>query len=90
MYSKSKILQRSKQILVHVFFLVKHDGRFKTRVVADGNLTDILINSVYAGVVSLRIFRICLFLAELNRRTTYATDIGNAYIEAYTSVYYCY
>ena len=27
----------------------------------------------------------CLFLTELNGMTAYATDIGNAYLEAYTS-----
>ena len=44
---------------------------------------------MYAGVVSLRGFRMCLFLAELNDMTAYATDIGNAYLEAYTSEKVC-
>ena len=44
---------------------------------------------VYAGVVSLRGFRMCLFLAELNDMTAYATDVGNAYLEAYTSEKVC-
>lgn len=69
--------------------MVKHDGRFKTRVVADGHLTDFPIDSVYAGVVSLRGFCICLFLAELYRMTAYTTDIGNAYLEVYTSEKVC-
>ena len=30
-----------------------------------------------------------LFLAELNEMTPYATDIGNAYLEAYTSEKVC-
>ena len=54
-------------------------------MVANGHLTDIPIDSVYSGVVSLRGFCIMLFLAELNQLETWATDIGNAYLEAETS-----
>ena len=54
-------------------------------MVADGHLTDIPVDSVYSGVVSLRALRIMLFLAELNQLETWATDIGNAYLEAETS-----
>jgi Reverse transcriptase (RNA-dependent DNA polymerase) len=64
---------------------VKHNGRHKARLVADGHLTDIPLDSVYSGVVSLRGFRLVLFLAELNELQLWATDIGNAYLEAYTS-----
>jgi len=70
---------------VHLVFDVKHDGRHKARLVADGHLTEVPIESVYSGVVSLRGFRLVLFLAELNGLETYATDIGNAYLEAKTS-----
>ena len=74
-----------KKIRVHLIFDVKHDGRHKARMVADGHLTDIPVDSVYSGVVSLRGLRIMLFLAELNQLETWATDIGNAYLEAETS-----
>lgn len=73
-----------KKIRVHLVFDVKHDGRHKVRVVADGHLTDIPVDSVYSGVVSLRGLRIMLFLAELNDLEVWATDIGNAYLEAKT------
>jgi hypothetical protein len=43
-----------KKIRVHLIFAVKHDGRHKCRLVADGHLTDVPIDSVYSGVVSLR------------------------------------
>ena len=33
---------------------IQHDGRHKARCVADYHLTDIPIDSVYLGVVSLR------------------------------------
>jgi hypothetical protein len=39
---------------------------------------------VYSGVVSLRGLRIVTFLAELNGLDLWATDIGNAYLEAFT------
>ena len=64
---------------------VKHDCRHKARMVADGHLTDIPLDSVYSGVVSLRGLRLLIFLAELNNLDTWATDIGNAYLEAETS-----
>ena len=42
-----------KKICVHLVYDAKHDGRHKARLVADGHLTDIPIDSVYSGVVSL-------------------------------------
>ena len=71
-----------KKIRVHLIFAVKHDGRFKSRCVADGHLTDTPLESVYSGVVSLRSLRLVMFLAELNDMQSWATDIGNAYLEA--------
>ena len=68
---------------------MKHDGRHKARLVADGHLTDIPLNSVYTGVVSIRGMRMCLFLGELNAMEAYATDIGNAYLEAKTNEKVC-
>jgi hypothetical protein len=59
---------------------VKHDGRHKACVVANGNLMDTALESVYSGVVSLRGLRTCIFLGELNNMTPWATDIGNAYL----------
>ena len=73
-----------KKIRTHLVFDVKHNGRHKARMVADGHLTDIALESVYSGVVSLRGLRLLIFIAELNKLETWATDIGNAYLEAYT------
>jgi Reverse transcriptase (RNA-dependent DNA polymerase) len=74
-----------KKIRVHVIFDVKHDGKNNARLV-DGHLTNIPLDSVYSGVVGLRGFHLVLLLAELNHLNIWATDIGNAYLEAYTSV----
>jgi hypothetical protein len=35
-----------KKIRVHLIFAVKHDGRHKSRLVADGHLTDVPVDSV--------------------------------------------
>ena len=85
-----KIPQGYKKIRTHLIYAVKHDGRHKARMVADGHLTDIPIESVYSGVVSLRGLRMVMFLAELNDLDTCATDIGNAYLEAHTKEKVCF
>jgi hypothetical protein len=56
---------------------------------ADGHLTDIPVDSVYSGVVTLQGLRLLVFLAELNDLQIWATDIGNEYLEALTSKKVC-
>jgi hypothetical protein len=73
-----------KKIRVHLICDVKHDGRHKALLVADGHLSDIPVDSVYSGVVTLQGLRLLIFLAELNDLQTWAIDIGNAYLEALT------
>jgi hypothetical protein len=66
-------------------YAVKHDERYKSRIVAGGHLTGTPMESVYSGVVSLpRGVRIVIFLAELNGLKIWQTDVGNAYLEATT------
>jgi hypothetical protein len=72
------------KIRVHLVYAVKHDGRHKARLVADGHLTDVPLESVYSGVVSLRGIRMAVFLGELNNLNIWCTDVGNAYLESYT------
>ena len=78
-----------KNICVHLVYDVKHDGRHRARLVADGHLTDIPVDSVYSGVVSLRGFRLLLFLAELNGLKIWGMDISSTYREAYTKEKVC-
>jgi len=78
-----------KRIRVHLVYAVKHDGRHKARLVADGHLTDLPVDSVYSGVVSLKGLRAMLFIAELNGLPIWSTDIGNAYLEATTQEKVC-
>jgi hypothetical protein len=54
-------------------------------LVADGHLPDVPLHSVYSGVVSIKEFRLVIVLIELNNLELWATEIGNAYLEAYTS-----
>ena len=42
-----------KKIRVHLMFDIKHDGRHKARLVADGYLMEIPVESVYSSVVSI-------------------------------------
>lgn len=81
---KCKPPEGYRKIRVHFVFDVKHDGRHKARLVAGGHLTPIPLESVYSGVVTLRGLRIVCFISELNELILYATDIGNAYLEAFT------
>ena len=73
-----------QKIRVHLVFDVKHDGRHKARLVADGHLTKEPVETIYSGVVSIRNLRIALFLGSLNDLEVWGADIGNAYLEALT------
>ena len=55
-YNKDKIVNAPKgyqKIRVHFVFDVKHCGKFKARLVADGHLTKEPNETIYSGVVSL-------------------------------------
>jgi hypothetical protein len=71
-------------INVHLVFDVKTTLQRKARLVAGGHMTEPPKESVYSGVVSLRILRLICFLAELNHLELMSAHIGNAYLEAYT------
>ena len=78
-----------QKIRVHFVYAVKHDGRFKARLVADGHLTKEPVESIYSGVVSLRSLRMVVFLSQLNDLEICGADVGNAYLEAYTDEKLC-
>ena len=71
-----------QKIRVHFVYAVKHDGRFKARLVADGHLTNEPVESIYSGVVSLRSLRMVVFLSQLN-------DLEIWGAEAYTDQKLC-
>ena len=58
--------KRYQKIRVHFVFDVKHCGKFKARLVADGCLTKEPNETLYSGGFSLRNLRLAMFLAELN------------------------
>ena len=74
---------------MYTIFDVKHDGRHRAWVVADGNLTEVPTESVYSGVVSLCGLRACIFLGELNNMPAWGTNISLAYLCAKTSELVC-
>ena len=56
-----------QKIRVHFVYAVKHDGRFKARLVADGHLTKEPVESIYSAVVSLRSLRMVAFNSTIWR-----------------------
>ena len=84
---RNKVINACKEfqtIRVHFVFDVKHCGKFKARLVADGHLTKEPNKTVYSGVVSLRNLRLAMFLAELNGLQLWGADVGNSYLQALT------
>jgi hypothetical protein len=71
-------------IRVPFVFDVKDDLRRKSCLVAGGHMTATPKDSGYSGVVTLRLLRLCMLLAELNGLKVKAANIGNAYLEANT------
>ena len=78
------------KIRCHFVYDVKHSGKFKSRFVAGGHMTDTPTDSIYSGVVSIPGIRMVTFLAELNGLELWATDIGNAYLESVTQEKVCF
>jgi hypothetical protein len=63
---------------------VKHDGHHKSRLVADGHLTNPNTESVYSVVVPLEGILLVTFLSQINELEPSGTDVGNTYLEATT------
>ncbi len=55
-----------RKIRVHLIFDVKHNGWHRSRLVANGHLTEVPLDSIYSGVILLCRLSLLLFLAELN------------------------
>ena len=73
------------KIPCHMVHDIKASGRHKSRFVAGGHRTSTPTDATYSGVVSLQGIRLVTFIAELNDLEIWGTDIGNAYLESYTS-----
>ena len=73
-----KYTSQSPKDQIKLDIAVKHDGRHKARLVADGSLTPEPVENIYSGVVSLRHLRLVIFLGELNNLELWGADIGNA------------
>ena len=86
---KAVIPDGFQKIRVHFVYAVKHDGRFKARLVPDGHLTKEPVESIYSGVVSLRSLRMVVFLSQLNDLKIWGADVGIAYLEVYTDEKLC-
>lgn len=67
-----------------ILCMISKNGTIKARMISDRNLTDVPLYILCSSVISLRGLILVLFLYELNNLEPYATEIGNAYLEAYT------
>jgi len=78
------------RINCHIIFDVKMDLTRKARFVAGGHMTDPPTSMTYASVVSRDSVRIAFLLAALNDCNILSGDIGNAYLNAFTTekIYY--
>ena len=76
--------KKHDKIGVHSVFDVKHYGKFKARLLADGHLTKEPTETVYSGLVLLRNLRLAMFLIELRNLQLWGADVGNAYFQALT------
>jgi hypothetical protein len=52
-YNRDPIPDGYKKIWVHLVYDVKHDGHDKACLVCDGHLTNVPVERIYSGVVSL-------------------------------------
>ena len=76
-------------IKLRIVFDVKQSLKWKARIVARGDMTDLPREAVYSGVASLRSLRIVCILVELNGLKLTGGDVGNTYLKAYTSEKVC-
>ena len=79
-----------KQIQCPFVYDIKHDGRYKARLVAGGHLTEPNKDQAYSGVVSLQSMRLAILAGELNGLKIMVGNIGNAYLEPYTKEKVCF
>ena len=79
-----------KGIKCFIIFSVKMDLTRKAQFVAGGHMTAPPTSMTYASVVSRESVRIAFLLAALNDMDMLTGDIGNAYLNAYTTekIYY--
>jgi hypothetical protein len=63
------------KIPTHFMYDVKHDGRHKSRMVAGGHSTEMPVDSVYFGVVTLAGVRIVTFLSPNTTTWSYGARI---------------
>ena len=74
-----------KKIKVYMVYDCKPTLKRKARRVANGNLNETPVDRIYSSIVSKKGLKMTIFIAELNSMDTWTSDVGNAYLEAYTN-----
>ena len=77
------------KIQYNMIIAVKHDGHHKARSVAGAHLTQMAIESVYSGVVSICCICLIPLIAELNDIEIYQADVRNVSLESYIKETIC-
>jgi Reverse transcriptase (RNA-dependent DNA polymerase) len=81
--AKALFYQGYQFIKLIMVYDVKHDGRYRARLVAAGNVTRPGCDA-YSSVVSLCTLRLALLLGELNQLKMMVGDVTSAYLMALT------
>jgi hypothetical protein len=80
----NELIQKGYQyIKLIMVYDVKHDGRYRARLVAAGYMTR-AGSDAYSSVVSLRTLRLALLLGEMNGLKMMVGDVTSAYLMALT------
>ena len=73
-----------KKVKIHLVYDCKQTLKRKAHLVANGNLTETPVESIYSSIVTLRGLKTTIFIAELNGFEMWNTDVGKAYLEYFT------
>ena len=73
------------KIQLHIIYIYKQDGRYKSRMLTSGKMTGPNLDTYYSSVISLCSMRTVVFLYELNNIETCKGDTSNVNLNARTT-----
>ena len=73
------------KIQVHLIYNYKQDGRYKSLMVASGNMTGTNIDTNYSSIISIRFMRTVFFLAKMSNIETRTGDLIHSYLTERTN-----
>ena len=82
--ASARILPVHTKVQVHLIYDYKKDGRYKSCMVASGNMTGPNLETFYSIVISLHSIPTIVLLSELKNIERRTYDISNAHLTART------